>query len=277
MEQIELFEMLDELCHNYERTLALLNRLSDSRFQGSLSESLYGEQIYYYLDCIRDGRHTQIPIPPNTKAGADLICKLREKRIAIHGRKVLRANISAIRAALRKVAPFEPEKYAGRFLDQDFLTLPDRVFLPGQLNTSKWIRDTQTGNYESNPYRPENLRFPTRCGRKVRSKSEVFWADALTAAGLLFRCDSAVRLTGGRKIYADFVVLAPSRNRLVYIEHFGRMDDPDYAIKALRRLELYAESGILPGRDLFFTAETNTQPLTAGQIRAVMRRAGLVD
>ena len=156
------------------------------------------------------------------------------------------------------------------------LVLPDRVFLPGQLNTGKWIRDTLTGNYRTNPYFLEDLKHESSAGRWLRSKSEADWDDELTEAGALFRYDSEIRLKSGKVIYADFVVLLPAENRLVIIEHFGRMDDPSYAMKNMRRLQEYAESGYILGRDLFFTMETKASPLTRSQIRATMRQVGLL-
>ena len=53
------------------------------------------------------------------------------------------------------------------------------------------------------------------------------------------------------------------------------MDDPHYAMKNMRRLQEYADSGYILGRDVFFTMETREQPLTHAQIKAVMRQIGL--
>jgi len=275
MIQETIFESLRTLCCDYENKLNSLDKLRLICPSGHLTERPVGEQIYYALNRTSAGKHIQIAIPANTKTGAKLIRELREKRVIIHGRRVLRRNIKALRHALDELQAYEPEKYAGRFMPYDGIALPDRDFLPGQLNLSKWIADTKAGNYETNPYYLEELKRDTKSGRLVRSKSEADWYETLEEMELLFRYDSAIRLKNGRVIYADFVVLLPKERRLVIIEHFGRMDEPGYAMKNMRRLQEYADSGYVLGRDLFFTLETKSKPLTHTQIKSTLRRIGI--
>ena len=42
----------------------------------------------------------------------------------------------------------------------------------------------------------------------------------------------------------------------IYWEHDGRMDDPDYAQNAIRKIQLYEDNGIYPGERLILTFET---------------------
>ena len=291
MTQTELFSSLDTLCHNYETLLVSLNRLSESCPEGSLFETVRNGQRYCSRRVMYNGQRTQIAIPLNTKDGLRLLRQLREKRVIMHGRRLLRKNIRVIKKALSQLTLYDPDQLSRMPSTKELLEeavadsqplsgalspLPDRVFLPSQLNAGKWIRDTLTGNYRTNPYFLEDLKHESSAGRWLRSKSEADWDDELTEAGALFRYDSEIRLKSGKVIYADFVVLLPGENRLVIIEHFGRMDDPRYAMKNMRRLQEYAESGYILGRDLFFTMETKASPLTRSQIRATMRQAGLL-
>ena len=292
MQQILLFRLLEQLLSDYETLLSLLERRWSIYPRGSLRTKIRGGTPYFTRQLSVQGRRTEIPIHLHTKDGWRLLLQLFEKRAVFHGRRVLRRNIKALTDALSKLKVYDPEENAGidAFLfhsdpqhteyEEDLirkgLVLPDRVFLPGQLNTGKWIRDTLTGNYRTNPYSLEDLKHESSAGRWFRSKSEADWDDELTEAGALFRYDSEIRLKSGKVIYADFVVLLPAENRLVIIEHFGRMDDPRYAMKNMRRLQEYAESGYILGRDLFFTMETKASPLTRSQIRATMRQAGLL-
>ena len=103
----------------------------------------------------------------------------------------------------------------------------------------------------------------------------MLWDDILFDLALLFRYDSAIRLKSGRVIFADFVVLHPRENRLVIIEHFGKMSEPQYALDALERLKDYADSGYAIGRDVFYTMETFDQQLTRSQILATLRQIGI--
>ena len=46
-----------------------------------------------------------------------------------------------------------------------------------------------------------------------------------------------------------------------YHEHFGKMDDPQYARKALEKIRLYENNGIFIGEQLILTFESSEQPL----------------
>ena len=54
-------------------------------------------------------------------------------------------------------------------------------------------------------------------------------------------------------------------------EHFGMMDDPDYAARATEKLELYAENGFFPGKNLIITMETPAKPLSSKLLKSVIK------
>ena len=151
MLQQELFQELRSLCREYEKLLSMFERLQDAYAPGYLVEALRNNHPQYACRRKKNGSHIQTALSPRTPDGARRISQLREKRAAVHGQRILRRNINTIQNALKRLTPYEPEKYAGRFITQDHLALPDRDFLPGQLNTAKWVRDTLAGNYKTNP------------------------------------------------------------------------------------------------------------------------------
>ena len=54
-------------------------------------------------------------------------------------------------------------------------------------------------------------------------------------------------------------------------EHFGMMDDPDYAARATEKLELYAENGFFPGKNLIITMETSAKPLSSKLLKSLIK------
>ena len=275
MLQQELFQELHSLCNEYEKLFSRFERLQDLCAPGYLVEVQRNNHPQYAHRRKKDCCLIQTSLSPRTPDGARQISQLREKKAMVHGQRILRRNITTLRHALKHLTPYEPEKYAGSFIHLDCLALPDRDFLPGQLNTAKWIRDTLAGNYTTNSY-PIKKPQETKCGHIVRSKSEMLWDDILFDLALLFRYDSAIRLKSGRVIYADFVVLHPRENRLVIIEHFGKMSEPQYALDTLERIKNYADSGYTIGRDFFYTMESLDQPLTRPQVLATLQQIGIV-
>ncbi len=103
--------------------------------------------------------------------------------------------------------------------------------------------------------------FITDNGERVRSKSEVLIADKLKKLGIPYRYECELCLKNGITIFPDFTILNVRTRRVLYYEHLGRMDDPDYIAKTVRRMEWYRENGILIGDQLFITWETKEFPL----------------
>lgn len=78
---------------------------------------------------------------------------------------------------------------------------------------------------------------------QVRSKSEVIIANALKAAGVPYRY--------------EFPLLM-DRN-------------PEYAAHAAEKLELYAENGFFPGKNLIITMETSAKPLSSKLLKSLIK------
>ena len=273
MNQNDTFEALTHLLQSYERILTSMDYRWDQYPVGSLSEVHRGDSRYFRYNLKEGNCCRQITISETTSVGMDLLLQLQEKRLVHHARPILRKNIRTLQSALNLLLPYDPTNITPLPKPEH---LPDTFFLPGQLNVQKWIDDTLAGNFRLNPHKPEKRKIPTADGHLTRSKSEELWCDILAAESLLYRYDSDFRLASGRTVYPDFTVLHQRERRLIRIEHFGLMDDPKYAIDQLYKLEEYAESGLLPGRDLFFTVETKDRPLTRDRIYEVLYRSGLL-
>ena len=147
------------------------------------------------------------------------------------------------------------------------VTLTDKQY------TSQWQNITWVGK----PFKEDSLINTTARNEHVRSKSEVLIADALTRHGIPYRYEYPVELrrTPGDSstvtFYPDFLCLNVRTRSEFYWEHFGRMDDPEYANKTAGKLRLYTENGILPGRNLIITMETAAIPLNTRQIENLIK------
>lgn len=115
-----------------------------------------------------------------------------------------------------------------------------------QLN---WI----SSYYEKNPFRPENLKYRTKSGILVRSKSERIIADLLTKYGFLFRYEQKL-VIGDNVYYPDFIIMLDD-GRMVIWEHFGLMDNEEYYLKACEKIENYRKAGFATHTNLICTYE----------------------
>jgi len=95
----------------------------------------------------------------------------------------------------------------------------------------------------------------------MRSKSELLIANTFIRKGIPYKYECPLRLKDGTTIYPDFTVLQIATRKVVYVEHCGIMDNPDYRDRFFWKQKQYVKNGILPGRDLIMTFEDDSHPL----------------
>ena len=147
---------------------------------------------------------------------------------------------------------------------------PERKSLvsPLVMTNEEYAAFWQAKKFVPNPYLPEEKKFATKRGELVRSKSEAMIADCYYELGIPYKCDFPVDVGNPKPRYVDFAALDVRSRKVIYHEHFGRMDKPDYVQKNLIKLDEYARVGIFPGKNLHLTFETETSPLDMNQERA---------
>ncbi len=146
--------------------------------------------------------------------------------------------------------------------------------LTNEQYAARWLKISWTGR----PFSPDSPPLYTARGERVRSKSEVIIADTLYRHGIPYRyefpltlnrsnCDTPRSNSGSSvTLYPDFLCLNTRTRQEFYWEHFGLMDDPEYSKNVAGKLRLYTENGILPGRNLIITMETQTEPISTRTI-----------
>ena len=130
------------------------------------------------------------------------------------------------------------------------------LWLPGDMDPVAWAN----ADYPSNPAEMKNP-SDTAGGRKVRSKSEAIIGSQAEARHLLHRYEQEIVIFG-EKFYPDFIFLLPNCRRLIYYEHFGKMDDEDYVKKVMHKLEMYPYYGLYLGYNFFASFETKSMPFS---------------
>lgn len=110
----------------------------------------------------------------------------------------------------------------------------------------------------------------TAKGERVRSKSEVIIADALNREGIPYRYEYPLSLPNIGKVYPDFTVLNIRTRKEFLWEHLGMMDEPEYAEKAVQKIESYEQNDIYPGETLILTYETKRNPINQKLIHEII-------
>lgn len=59
----------------------------------------------------------------------------------------------------------------------------------------------------------------------------------------------------------DFKILNVRTKKEYYLEHFGMMDDYEYAKNSIKKIECFQKNEIYPGEKLLITLEASDSPL----------------
>lgn len=112
----------------------------------------------------------------------------------------------------------------------------------------------------------------TNRGMRVRSKSEKNIADYFDQHGVPYKYECPLYLEGYGIIYPDFTVMSSKTGKVVYWEHFGKMDDPTYARKTVKKINVYERNGFFQGEGLIMTYETEHSVLNVRTIERLVKQ-----
>ena len=154
-----------------------------------------------------------------------------------------------------------------RSLDEDDIKGIDRRnglydFVTDDEYVKKWIN----AEYLRNMNYAEGLAFRTETGLMMRSKSEVIIDSILTRMQIPHRYECQLIL-GDMVFYPDFTLLHPKKRTIIYFEHFGMMDNSQYAEDAYRKLGLFNSFGIIQGINLIATFEDSHNRLDLDYVK----------
>jgi len=209
----------------------------------------------------------QKPIKRNTQ----LVEDMKMRQFLKKGLPLLQKRIEACRAFLQRERFYDPLKIEGEMkkIYSGVSDLP--VYLEGDLSESMW----KNQNAQRNGYPFEEDHF-TAGGEQVRSKSEAMIGTEMEHRNMIFICEPPLWLED-KVVYPDFAVFLPGIRRCVYLEHFGRMDEPGYLKKAMFKLMHYHNCGLYLGINFFFTWETKDHPLNTKEINVVLDKIQSLD
>lgn len=165
-------------------------------------------------------------------------------------------------------------EYRPNTLDETFTQLhPGRRALvtPVREPDADFIASWQHTPYTSKPFEINAPEYTTSTGVRVRSKSEVIIADALSRAGIPFHYEYPTSIKGWGTLYPDFTCLDIRTRKEIIWEHFGLMGDPDYTENAVQKIAHYATSGYTLGKNLIATFESATTPLSVKQVQQYIK------
>lgn len=151
-----------------------------------------------------------------------------------------------------------------------------RVYItPVTLPPSEYFATWQSVYYRKKGFYPNAPQFITANGDRVRSKSETILADTLARLNIPYRYEFPVKMNAYGKIitfHPDFYCLNLRTRQEFIWEHFGLLDETDYAENVAHKIEIFHENGYFEGVNLLYTIETENTPLTTKHIEQIVRK-----
>ena len=255
-----------------QKILAAKKKSYEKAPQGRIRISQNGGHPEYYLVTERGSlRGKYLPHSQETLAR-----QLAQKDYDVRLIKQLQKEIDTLQNYLKHAG-------GGRAISELYDSLcPARraLITPVTLTDEQYAANWQEVSWAGRPFSPDTPTYDTANGEQVRSKSEVIIADALRRHGIPYRYEYPIELLKKSPstelrdhnnalsnhntitLHPDFLCLNIHTRQEIIWEHFGLMDDPEYAKNAAAKLRLYAENNIFPGRGLILTMETQTEPLS---------------
>ena len=256
--QIMLKDLIKEELYRYEKLYEKLTSEMKSLPEGSLAIDRNGN----LRRCVRSGKKQYKVIL--TQNEQDLFLALKKRRYIAKGLKVLKGRMENCSRFLEKDKIYDPKRIEKNLPRQYTGTANLDIFLDGDFDPLVWARQP----YRRNPVPVETAHY-TAGGILVRSKSEAMIGTRLEERRAIFRPEPEVRLKW-RSVYPDFEAVNIKHRKIMYLEHFGKIDDEDYVLRNLRKLQEYAECGIILGDNLFITYESRRKPLQIKDIDEVL-------
>ncbi len=229
--------------------------------EGRLRVSKAGKQLRYFkVTKSKDSSGEYIPVD-NRK----LVKELAQKEYNSQFRKLAVGEYERLEKFIRKEET-KNANLAFSKLSPTRKALVEPYILTDEMYARMWQDEYGGGN----GLFPEDKRFATKRGEKVRSKSEAILADMFYDFGIPYHYEKPLVLNSGRTKYPDFTLLNIETREEIYWEHLGMLDDYDYRVDNLKKLNEYRENGVFSPKNLIVTCEIPEVPLDISGIRTMV-------
>lgn len=266
-----LFDNLNNRRNQLEQIIQLKTSALENTPAGKLYVSKSNNTIQFYLA----HKATQAPAAAATLTPTSAPRKKRNYHYVKRGEENL------IRALCQKeydqniLEKSQKELAAINTLQQLYQakeTMPEckmKYVKPATLTDEAYANAWKNIPFTANEDFPQTDFYETSFDLKVRSKSELMIAEMLHSKKVPFRYEMQV-LLDKCTVHPDFCCLNVRTRQEFLWEHFGLMDNPEYAQNAVTKLNEYADKGYTPGINFIATFETASNPLNTKRILQVL-------
>ena len=212
---------------------------------------------YYHRTDSTDRTGTYI----KKKSNLNLAKSLAQKEYDLKVKHEIQHELHAIETFLKNYSP-EQIEHLYNSLNEIRQELITPVYTPAEdtLNLSNNVQ------YNSLDIPDDTPDFYSDNGEQVRSKSELIIANKLKQHNIPYKYEYPLVLSTGVTVHPDFTCLNINTRQEFIWEHFGIMGDSEYMNKTLKKINDYAKSGYVLGRNFIVTFESSSISLNSNTV-----------
>ena len=229
-----------------------------------ISAIIRGKSIQIYLkETEKDGEHGRYLHKEENSRAINIVRNEYYSRL----KEVLEKRIKIINSAINNINKTDISK-AYRILGKG----KQRLVEPIEITNEQYRKEWEALEYEGKAFKDDTEGIYTDKGERVRSKSEKIIADKLNKENIAYRYEYPLHIPYVGTIYPDFTILDEINRRNIIYEHFGLMDNEEYANNAISKIQLYAREGYVLGDNFFCTMETSSKPFDSRMLDGIIRQ-----
>lgn len=229
--------------------------------QGQLRLSTQrGKPTHYWRKDENDKQGIYIP-----RSSMDLARRLAQKTADEHTRRVAEKELAHINRFISKYPRRAESVYEALSEDRKKLVLP--LEEPFEEFVKRWLAQ----EFVPHPVPPEDDGLVTDRGDTVRSRAELIIINMAIQMGIPNHYEKPLYLEGEGTVYPDMTGLSIDRVEK-YVEYFGGMNDPEYAARAVHKINSYERNGIYLGERLIAIFEAEGEPLNTRHVKDLLQK-----
>lgn len=239
--------------------------------EGRLKPQRKRAKTYYCQEYVSkdDGTYVKKYI---SQKDVDFVKALAQKGYYMKVKPLLEKNLRALELFVQR---YDETAVTSIFdtLTEERKALVEPIGLSVQEQLKRWSNEV----YEPYLKYQENMKYETEQGEMVRSKSEVIIANILYhyRNQILYKYERPLELLNHGEeeiVHPDFTIINIQTGKITYWEHAGRMDEPRYAVDFVKKMNLYMDNQIIPGKNLIVTYETYHTTLNVSSVKKMIEQ-----
>ncbi len=177
---------------------------------------------------------------------SEMILALARKKYVEAALEIVKKDIAVIDNAISQFIPVNEESVMDSFCIK-YPELSKGIYY-GKTDPEAWV----ASHVPQKDFYVEDLKSVSAQGEDMRSGGEMYISSRLDHFGIPYRYEAPLNIPD-LNYNPDFTILRPRDRKIIYWEHFGKVNDYEYVLRNIGKVRDYIDYGIKPWDNLIMT------------------------